>query len=171
MTASGPECVKTSEGFSFKASARLNVVEIAVDIELQQDCGVVSRSTSIGWNNAFKTQIDQVEFVGAIVIARWAWTLMGATAGVLLGKTDAHVAEEIRELVETPGDATITDLHVWQIGPQAHAAIVSVLGEGTANADSIRERLKPVPSHGRVSNGLILLSVTERDSTLVAIYC
>ena len=82
--------------------------------------------------------------VGAIVIARWAWTLMGATAGVLLDQTDAHVAEEIRELVETPGDATITDLHVWQIGPQAHAAIVSVLGEATANADSIRERLKPV---------------------------
>ncbi|WPN49659.1 CDF family Co(II)/Ni(II) efflux transporter DmeF [Pseudomonas sp. P8_241] len=82
--------------------------------------------------------------VGAIVIARWAWTLMGATAGVLLDQTDAHVAEEIRELVEKPGDATITDLHVWRVGPQAHAAIVSVLGEVTANADSIRERLKPV---------------------------
>jgi cation diffusion facilitator family transporter len=82
--------------------------------------------------------------VGAIVIARWAWTLMGATAGVLLDQTDAHVAEEIRELVETPGDATITDLHVWRVGPQAHAAIVSVLGEATTNSDSIRERLKPV---------------------------
>lgn len=82
--------------------------------------------------------------VGAIVIARWAWTLMGATAGVLLDQTDAHVAEEIRELVEKPGDATITDLHVWRVGPQAHAAIVSVLGESTANADSIRERLNPV---------------------------
>jgi cation diffusion facilitator family transporter len=82
--------------------------------------------------------------VGAIVIARWAWTLMGATAGVLLDQTDAHIAEEIRELVEKPGDATITDLHVWRVGPQAHAAIVSVLGEASANADSVRERLKPV---------------------------
>ncbi|AZO82924.1 cation transporter [Stutzerimonas stutzeri] len=82
--------------------------------------------------------------VGAIVIARWAWTLMGTTAGVLLDQTDAHVAEEIRERVEKPGDATITDLHVWRVGPQAHAAIVSVLGEATASADSIRERLKPV---------------------------
>jgi len=82
--------------------------------------------------------------VGAIVIARWAWTLMGVTAGVLLDQTDAHVAEEIRELVQAPGDATITDLHVWRVGPQAHAAIVSVLGEATANADIIRERLKPV---------------------------
>ncbi|HEF4762456.1 TPA: CDF family Co(II)/Ni(II) efflux transporter DmeF [Pseudomonas putida] len=82
--------------------------------------------------------------VGAIVIARWAWTLMGDTAGVLLDRTDAYVAEEIRELVEKPGDATLTDLHVWRIGPQAHAAIVSVLGGATANADSIRERLKLV---------------------------
>lgn len=82
--------------------------------------------------------------VGAIVIARWAWTLMGATAGVLLDQTDVHVAEEIRELVERPGDASITDLHVWRVGPQAHAAIVSVFGQSTVNADSIRERLKPV---------------------------
>ena len=82
--------------------------------------------------------------VGAIVIARWAWTLMGVTAGVLLDQTDAHVAEEIRELVEKPGGATITDLHVWRVGPQARAAIVSVLGEATVNAESIRERLKTV---------------------------
>lgn len=82
--------------------------------------------------------------VGAIVIARWAWSLMGVTSAVLLDQTDEHVAEEIRELVETPGDATITDLHVWRVGPEAHAAIVSVIGESTVNAESIRERLKPV---------------------------
>ncbi|WP_237249817.1 CDF family Co(II)/Ni(II) efflux transporter DmeF [Pseudomonas syringae] len=82
--------------------------------------------------------------VGAIVIARWAWSLMGATAGVLLDQTDDHVADEIRELVEQAGDAKITDLHVWRVGPEAHAAIVSVLGASTTNADSIRDRLKPV---------------------------
>jgi Co/Zn/Cd efflux system component len=42
----------------------------------------------------------------------------------LLDQTDDHVAEEIRELVERPGDASIIDLHVWQVGPQARAAIV-----------------------------------------------
>jgi Co/Zn/Cd efflux system component len=82
--------------------------------------------------------------VGAIVIARWAWSLIGITSGVLLDQTDEHVAQEVRELVEKPGDATITDLHVWRVGPQAHAAIVSVTGKATANAESIRERLKPV---------------------------
>jgi cation diffusion facilitator family transporter len=82
--------------------------------------------------------------VGAIVIARWSWSLMRATASVLLDQTDEHVAEEIRDLVEQPGDATITDLHVWRVGPEAHAAIVSVLGNSTLDGDTIRERLKPV---------------------------
>lgn len=82
--------------------------------------------------------------VGALVIARWAWSLMRTTAGVLLDQTDTHVAEEIRERIEKPGDAFITDLHVWRVGPQARAAIVSVLGDATASADSMRERLEPV---------------------------
>ena len=82
--------------------------------------------------------------VGAVVIARWSWSLMRTTAGVLLDQTDEHVAAEIRELGEQPGDATITDLHVWRGGPDAHAAIVSVVGRSTTDAESIRERLKPV---------------------------
>lgn len=82
--------------------------------------------------------------VGAIVIARWSWSLISVTSGVLLDQTDEHVAEEIRDLVERVGDATITDLHVWRVGPEAHAAIVSVTGQITVTAESIRERLKPV---------------------------
>lgn len=82
--------------------------------------------------------------VGAVVIARWSWTLMRDTASVLLDTTDDHVADEVRELVETPGDARITDLHVWRIGPDAHAAIVSVMGGERVDADTIRTRLAPV---------------------------
>ncbi|MHC6225104.1 CDF family Co(II)/Ni(II) efflux transporter DmeF [Pseudomonas sp. X10] len=82
--------------------------------------------------------------VGAIVIARWAWSLVAVTSGVLLDQTDEHIAEEIRDLVERPGDLAITDLHVWRVGPEAHAAIVSVIGGATASAESVRERLTPV---------------------------
>lgn len=80
--------------------------------------------------------------VGAVVIARWSWSLMHDTAAILLDTTDDHVAAEVRELVEAPGDAIITDLHVWRVGPEAHAAIVSVTG--TANGELIRRRLHPV---------------------------
>lgn len=82
--------------------------------------------------------------VGAAVIARWSWSLMRDTAIVLLDQTDEHVAQEIRMLVEQPGDTSITDLHVWRVGPEARAAIVSVLGSPALSADDIRERLKPV---------------------------
>jgi cation diffusion facilitator family transporter len=76
--------------------------------------------------------------VGAVVIARWSWTLMRDTAAVLLDRTDAHVAEEVRELL---GDLRLLDLHVWQVGPQARAAIVSVAGSDVA---TVRARLAPV---------------------------
>ena len=82
--------------------------------------------------------------VGAIVIARWSWALMRDTASVLLDTTDHHVAEEVSELVEAPGDARIADLHVWRIGPEAHAAIVSVVGRQGVDGDMIRTRLTPV---------------------------
>jgi len=82
--------------------------------------------------------------VGAIVIARWSWTLMRDTAAVLLDRTDPHVAAEIRDRVEGPGDARIADLHVWRVGPEAHAAIVSVVG-AAITGETIRERLAPVP--------------------------
>lgn len=80
--------------------------------------------------------------VGGIVIAVWAWNLLRDTAAVLLDTSDPHLEAEVREQVEGPGDARITDLHIWRIGPGAHAAIVSVAG--TADREAIRERLVPV---------------------------
>lgn len=93
--------------------------------------------------------------VGAIVIARWSWTLMRETASVLLDQTDDHVAEEVRELVEAPGDARIVDLHVWRVGPESHAAIVSIAAKAGVTGGAIRARLAPVHelSHLTVETG------------------
>lgn len=82
--------------------------------------------------------------VGAIVIAKWAYNLMRDSAAVLLDATDEPVAEEIRQLLESTNDVRISDLHVWQVGPQARAAIVSVVAVAGVTADAIRERLAPV---------------------------
>lgn len=93
----------------------------------------------LGW-----TFMDPIMgIVGGVVIARWSWTLMRDTAAVLLDTTDNHVAEEVRDLLEQPGDARLADLHVWRVGPQAHAAIVSVLTD-TLDIAAIRHRLEPV---------------------------
>jgi cation diffusion facilitator family transporter len=82
--------------------------------------------------------------VGAVVIARWSWSLMRDTAAVLLDRTDHHVAGEIQDLIESAGDARITDLHVWRVGPQAHAAIVSVAAGAGVDAAGLRRILAPV---------------------------
>lgn len=81
--------------------------------------------------------------VGSVVIAVWSWSLMRDTGAVLLDATDAALEAEIRELVEGPGDAKITDLHVWRVGPGAHSAIISVVG---ATREIICARVKP--AHG-----------------------
>jgi cation diffusion facilitator family transporter len=80
--------------------------------------------------------------VGAAVIAVWAWGLMRDTASVLLDATDLSLEAEMRDQVEGPGDAKITDLHVWRLGPGAYGAIVSYLGQAPAAA--VRARLKRV---------------------------
>lgn len=87
--------------------------------------------------------------VGAIVIARWSWSLMRDSAAVLLDTADPALATEIRQLVEAPGDAIVTDLHVWRIGPAAHAAIVRIAGK-VAPA-TVRERLRPVHEIGHLT--------------------
>lgn len=82
--------------------------------------------------------------VGALVIARWSWLLLRDTAAVLLDRTDAQVAAEIRELLAAEDPLVITDLHVWRVGPAARAAIVSVSGPPGDGASDVRRRLQPV---------------------------
>ena len=80
---------------------------------------------------------------GAIVIGRWSIALMKASAAVLLDVTVEQVADEIRLRLESEGHVEITDLHVWQVGPQARAAIVSVSGYHVT-AEQIRQRLSDI---------------------------
>jgi cation diffusion facilitator family transporter len=65
--------------------------------------------------------------VGGVVIARWSWGLIRSTATTLVDAVPLteDLPQEIRESVETEEDR-ITDLHVWQVGPGHHAAIVAI---------------------------------------------
>ncbi len=67
--------------------------------------------------------------IGALVIARWSWSLMRDTAAILLDETDAELAEALRERIGAISDLRLIDLHVWRVGPQARAAIVEVEGD------------------------------------------
>lgn len=65
--------------------------------------------------------------VGGIIIAQWSWGLMKSSGRVLLDviADGEDLPDEIRQVIEAGGDR-ITDLHVWQVGPGHHAAIVAV---------------------------------------------
>lgn len=82
--------------------------------------------------------------VGGVVIARWSLTLMRDTAATLLDRTDPRLVDAVRDRVQGVGDVRIADLHVWRIGPAAHAAIISVVAAEDVTGDMIRVRLAPV---------------------------
>lgn len=81
--------------------------------------------------------------VGAVVIARWSYSLLRASAVVLLDVTDAQVAARIEQALEDE-PVQIEDLHVWRIGPAARAAIVSVSAGPAIQEAQLREKLATV---------------------------
>ncbi|MGD9811661.1 MAG: CDF family Co(II)/Ni(II) efflux transporter DmeF [Sphingobium sp.] len=79
--------------------------------------------------------------VGAIVIARWAWTLMRDTAAVLVdADADEGLYDEVREALED-GDAAVGDLHIWRIGPGKYAVIASLIAGEPLSPDDYAARL------------------------------
>jgi len=91
-----------------------------------------------GWN----WMDPAMGIVGALVIARWSWGLIRDTGRVLLDylPADENLPEEIREALEKEGDR-ITDLHVWQLGPGHHGAIVSLRSAAPHEPSVYREKL------------------------------
>ena len=77
-----------------------------------------------GWN-----WMDPVMgIVGSIIIARWSYGLMKQSAPILL---DASIEEKyqsaIRAAVEQDSDNRIADMHVWRVGANHYAAIISLV--------------------------------------------
>jgi len=81
--------------------------------------------------------------VGALLVALWARGLLRDTGRVLLdAEMDAPVVEEIRQVVaQLPVPASITDLHVWRVGKDQYACIVSLATAAALSADSVRQAL------------------------------
>lgn len=80
--------------------------------------------------------------VGGLLIARWSWDLVRDARSVLLDyvPADEDLPDEIRETIEGRGDQ-ITDLHVWQLGPGHHGAIVSIRAATPQEPSFYREKL------------------------------
>lgn len=86
-----------------------------------------------------------IGILGALVIARWSWGLLKEAGAVLVDYVpeDEDLPAEITEAIERDGDK-ITDLHVWQLGPGHHGAIIAVRTSQPAPAAAYKARLKHI---------------------------
>lgn len=94
-----------------------------------------------GWN----WMDPAMGIVGGLVIARWSWGLMRDTGAVLLDYLPPHedLPQEIRDIIEGGGDE-IVDLHVWQLGPGHHGAIVAVRSPAPLTVAAYKEKLSAI---------------------------
>ncbi|MDO7597726.1 MAG: CDF family Co(II)/Ni(II) efflux transporter DmeF [Pseudomonadota bacterium] len=93
----------------------------------------------LGWN-----WLDPIMgIVGAIIITRWAYGLMKETSPLLL---DASIAEDykfsITQAIENDADNEISDIHVWKIGANDYAAIISIVTHAPNTPDYYKALLK-----------------------------
>ena len=81
--------------------------------------------------------------VGALMVARWSLGLLKSTGDVLLDRQGPEeMRTQIRDQIEgDESDVRIVDLHLWSIGPDIYAAIISIVADRPLTADQCRSRL------------------------------
>jgi len=82
--------------------------------------------------------------VGSAVIAQWAHALIEQTQIILLDKEpeESDLNQEIRKSIESDGDTVITDLHIWQVGANKFAAIISLVARQPKSPEAYKAPLK-----------------------------
>jgi cation diffusion facilitator family transporter len=90
--------------------------------------------------------------LGAVVIARWSWGLMKEAGAVLVDyiPADEDLPSEIASALEAGGDR-ITDLHIWQLGPGHHGAIIALRSAAPQTPDVYRARLAHIAELSHVT--------------------
>lgn len=91
-----------------------------------------------GW-----TWLDPViGLVGAVVIARWSYSLMRSTARILLDMTpDLDLLDKARAALESDTDE-VTDLHIWRVGPGHFATVITIVSSAPQPPHVYHNRLK-----------------------------
>jgi len=95
----------------------------------------------LGWN----VMDPLMGIVGAGLILRWSLHLLRDTSKVLL---DAQAPDDmlhaVRDAIENDSSSTLTDVHVWSIGPGIYAAALTVSTREIMTPEVFRNR---IPSH------------------------
>ena len=114
----------------------------------------------LGWNwlDAF------MGIVGALVISRWSYSLLRQTGPILL---DASIGEEyvadIVAKIENDADNRVADIHVWKVGPDHYAAIISIVTHNPRDIEHYQNLLQEFDSLSHVT---IEVNRCTRDACL-----
>ncbi len=79
---------------------------------------------NFGWN-----LLDPAAgILGAILILKWSVSLLRETSGILLEREmDSPLVEAIRAKMEEDGETRVSDMHLWKVGQDKYACIVSLV--------------------------------------------
>lgn len=84
-----------------------------------------------------------IGLVGAAVILYWSAGLARTSMRSLLDAEDFGALEhEIVDRLQRDGLTRVTDLHIWRLGPQTFACIVTLDSSQPESAQQYKERLK-----------------------------
>lgn len=94
-----------------------------------------------GWS-----RLDPVMgIVGALVITRWSYSLLKETGPILLDKNiEEKQKAEIINKVESDSDNRISDLHLWKVGPNDYAVIISLVTHFPKSVEHYKGLLKNI---------------------------
>jgi cation diffusion facilitator family transporter len=89
--------------------------------------------------------------VGAVVISKWAYGLVGETGAILLDSAiDKKTQLAILTAIEEDADNRITDLHVWYVSENHLAATISLVTNHPQTPEYYKRLLSHIPSLSHV---------------------
>lgn len=82
--------------------------------------------------------------VGGVLVAVWALGLLRTSGRALLdAEMDAPVVEEIREVIAASAvPAEIRDLHVWRVGRNQYACVLSLTTQADVDAEFFKQQVQ-----------------------------
>ena len=90
--------------------------------------------------------------VGGFMIARWSWGLLRDTGHILVDSTGSReLLAAVRSAIESDADNRVSDLHVWNVGPNDYAVIVSVVSDQPRTPEHYKEFLAHIEGLSHIS--------------------
>jgi cation diffusion facilitator family transporter len=117
-----------------------------------------------GWN-----WLDPVMgIVGALVIIRWSRSLLRETAPVLVDESIAlQYKTAVKEKIEGDADNRVADLHIWRVGPNHFAIILSLVSHTPKTPDYYKRLLSSVAGINKITHITIEVNPCTDSTCLV----